>query len=57
MTDEEGLAFEWTADNDVTLQNDDTLTPTGSFPVGATIVDLSATTELDSGEDSVTVTG
>ena len=56
VTDEEGLTFEWTADNDVTLQNDDTLTPTGSFPVGDTIVDLSATTELDSGEDSVTVT-
>ena len=56
VPDEEGLTFEWSTDNDVVLNNDDTLTPTGVFPIGDTIVGLSATTELDSGDDTTTVT-
>lgn len=53
---EDGLTFEWTTDPEVVLHDDDTLTPTGSFPLGESIVQLTANTELDSGEDSVTVT-
>ena len=59
VPDDEGLTFEWSADNagnDVALSDDDTLTPTGTFPLGDTIVGLSATTETDSGDDTATIT-
>jgi hypothetical protein len=55
VPDEEGLTFEWSTDNDVELKNDDTLTPTGVFPLGDTIVGLAAMTELDTGDDSTTI--
>jgi len=56
VPEEEGLTFEWSTENDVELSDDDTLTPTGTFPLGDTIVGLSATTETDSGDDTATIT-
>lgn len=56
VPDGEGLDFTWSADNDVDLNHDDTLTPTGVFPSGDTLVELAATTETDSGDDSATIT-
>lgn len=56
VPDGEGLDFSWSTDNDVDLNHDDTLTPTGVFPTGDTLVGLTATTETDSGDDSATIT-
>jgi hypothetical protein len=53
----EGIVNEWTTDPEVELRNPDTLTPTGRFPLGVTIVTLTST--ADGGEpesDSATVT-
>lgn len=52
----EGITFEWTTAPVVDLADDDTLTPTGVFPLGETLVTLSAETVDDSGSDDATVT-
>jgi hypothetical protein len=47
----------WTTDPEVDLENADTLTPTGLFPLGDTVVTLTSTAGLgDPISDSVTVT-
>jgi hypothetical protein len=53
----EGIVNEWTTDPEVDLENADTLTPTGEFPLGDTTVTLTSTP--DGGEpesDSAIVT-
>jgi len=52
------IVFEWSTVPEVDLQDDDTLTPTGEFPLGETTVTLDAedTVTTESGSDSVTVT-
>lgn len=44
----EGIVNEWTTDPEVDLENADTLTPTGEFPLGDTTVTLTST--ADGGE-------
>jgi hypothetical protein len=51
-------SFAWSTDPDVTLDEADTLTPTGTFPIGETIVTLEAQAtggELESDEATITV--
>jgi hypothetical protein len=52
------LTFSWSSDPAVDLDDDDTLTPTGSFAVGDTVVTLDAEDVVagTSGSDDVTVT-
>jgi len=56
--DSPDLSFDWSSDPVVDLDDDDTLTPTGSFAVGETIVTLDAEDAVagTSGSDDVTVT-
>jgi hypothetical protein len=39
---DDGFSFEWSTDPEVDLQDDDTLTPTGVFPGGETVVTLTS---------------
>lgn len=52
------VTFSWSTMPPVTLEDDDTLTPTGEFPIGETVVTLDATDPVAmlSGSDSVSVT-
>jgi len=52
------IVFGWSTVPEVDLEDDDTLTPTGEFPLGETTVTLDAedTVTTESGSDSVTVT-
>jgi len=53
----DGIVNEWTTDPEVDLENDDTLTPTGTFPLGVTTATLTSTEEgSDPESDSATVT-
>jgi hypothetical protein len=56
VPDIEGIEVSWETDPDVDLDGADTLTPTGVFPLGATVATLTATTPDDSGSDDTTVT-
>jgi len=51
------IVNEWTTDPKIELEDDDTLTPTGTFPVGVTTATLTSTEEGNEPEsDSATVT-
>jgi hypothetical protein len=51
------IVNEWTTDPTIDLENDDTLTPTGTFPPGVTTATLTSTEEGNEPEsDSATVT-
>jgi len=53
----DGIVNEWTTDPEVVLENADTLTPTGEFPLGVTTATLTSTEEgSDPESDSATVT-
>lgn len=53
----DGIVNEWTTDPKIDLENDDTLTPTGTFPLGETTATLTSTEEgSDPESDSATVT-
>jgi hypothetical protein len=53
----DGIVNEWTTDPEVDLENDDTLTPTGTFPLGETTATLTSTADGgDPESDSATVT-
>jgi hypothetical protein len=53
----DGIVNEWTTDPEVDLEGDDTLTPTGTFPLGETTATLTSTEEgSDPESDSATVT-
>jgi hypothetical protein len=53
----DGIVNEWTTDPKIDLENDDTLTPTGAFPLGETTATLTSTEEgSDPESDSATVT-
>lgn len=56
VTGEDDYSFVWTTDPEVGLEDDDTLTPTGTFSLGDTVVILSATSDGDEASDDVTVT-
>jgi len=51
-----GIINEWTTVPEVDLENDDTLMPTGTFPLGVTTVTLTSTDSIDSESDDATVT-
>jgi hypothetical protein len=51
------IVNEWTTDPEVELENDDTLTPTGTFPLGVTTATLTSTEDGGTPDsDSATVT-
>jgi len=51
------IVNEWTTDPKIELENDDTLTPTGTFPLGVTTATLTSTEGAgDPESDSATVT-
>jgi hypothetical protein len=53
----DGIVNEWTTDPMIELENDDTLTPTGTFPIGVTTATLTSTPDGGTPEsDSATVT-
>jgi hypothetical protein len=57
IPEDDSVVFEWTTDPEVPLDNADTVTPTGVFPLGVTTVTLTATVGGGLPEsDSATVT-
>jgi hypothetical protein len=56
VTDGDDYSFVWTTDPEVELQDDDTLTPTGVFPLGDTVVTLTAMSDGAEASDDVAVT-
>ena len=53
----DGIVNEWTTDPTIDLENDDTLTPTGTFPLGVTTATLTSTEDGGTPDsDSATVT-
>ena len=57
VPEDDSVVFEWTTDPEVDLEDADTVTPTGVFPLGVTTATLTATVGEGAPEsDSVTVT-